>query len=131
MKVVRCECYGFSADVYSYAILFWEIMALQTPFPKYDVNKHFEYVVIKNKRPYKLKILTKQIHGMMEDAWDRDRSKRPTFKQICQILLAAIQDRTGILNPESVSDRTAFLMNRSLRSMYGGDDRGAGGSSTG
>ena len=118
-EVVRCELYGFSADVFSYSVLFWEIMSLRTAFPNYDAGKHFKFVVVRKKRPGKLKHLPEQLQAMMESAWDDDRKKRPTFKQICQILSAAVLYRTGADTSAGVSDRTAYLMNRSFRSFYG------------
>lgn len=117
-ETVRCELYGFSADVFSYAILFWEIMSLRTAFSNYNADKHFQNVVVKKKRPGKLSHLPDQLQSMMEMAWDNDRKKRPTFKQICQILSAAVFNRTGD-SSAGVSDRTAYLMNLSFRSFYG------------
>ena len=120
-EVVCCELYGYSADVYSFAILFWEIMALKTPFPDFDTNKHFDQVVKRHKRPGRLSELPSQVQSMMEDAWSAQRMRRPTFRQINQILLAAITDRVG-MSADVVSDRSAFLIDRSIRSMYG-DER--------
>lgn len=120
-EVVRCDLYGFSADVYSFAILFWEIISLKTPFPDLDTGKHFDLVVLRHKRPAKLSELSSQVHAMMEDAWSPQPIRRPTFGQINQILLAAITDRVG-MSADVVSDRSTFLMDRSIRSMYG-DDR--------
>jgi hypothetical protein len=37
--------YGFSADVYSFGILAWQVIALQTPFADYDADLHFDRVV--------------------------------------------------------------------------------------
>jgi len=120
-EVVRCEYYGFSADVFSFAILFWEIMALKTPFDNFDANKHFDFVVKNNKRPGRLPELPGPVHAMMEAAWSPECRKRPTIKQICSTLLAAITNRVG-MSADVVSDRSAFLIDRSIRSMYG-DDR--------
>jgi len=121
---VKCEYYGFKADVFSFAILFWEIIALKTPFPDYDASKHFDNVVKKHKRPARLPELPSQVHSMMEDAWSPKPSKRPTFRQINQILLASITDRVG-MSADVLSDRSAFLIDRSIRSMYGDDGFGA------
>lgn len=115
-EVVRCLPYGFKADVFSFAILFWEICALRTPFPRMDANKHFESVVVKNKRPARLPKLPVQVQVMMEESWSNDPDKRPSFKQICQILQVAIADRVGD-SSASVADRSTHLIDRSLRSM--------------
>jgi serine/threonine protein kinase len=50
-EVALCRPYGFSADVYSFGILFWEIFTLQKPFPNYDTAKLLDKVVVAGKRP--------------------------------------------------------------------------------
>jgi len=40
-EVVYCKNYGFSADVYSFSILFWETIALKVPFRLMSSDKHF------------------------------------------------------------------------------------------
>jgi serine/threonine protein kinase len=109
-EVIRCAPYGFSADVYGFGILFWQMISLKTPFEKYDTNKLYDHVVVAGKRPEAVHGLPSMLHSMMEDAWSVETSKRPTFKQICQYLQAEIAD-TNSVNPSA-------LMNRSLISLY-------------
>jgi hypothetical protein len=92
-------------------------MGLKMAFSNYDANKHYQNVVVKNKRPGKLPHLPSQLQNMMEAAWDSNRKKRPTFKQVCEILSAAVLYRTGE-STAAASDRTAYLMNLSYRSFY-------------
>ena len=120
-EVVRCEYYGFSADVFSFSILFWELIALKTPFVDYDASKHFDLVVRKNRRPSRLPELPSQVQAMMADAWNPEPLRRPKMNQICQILLVAITDRMG-MSADVVSDRSTFLLDRSIQSMYREDE---------
>ena len=122
-EVVRCDLYGFSADVYSFAILFWEIMSLKTPFPDFDTSKHFEHVVLRQKRPGRLPELPSKVHSMMEDAWSPYQMRRPKFREINQVLMAAITDRVG-MSADVVSDRSTLLRDQSIRSLYGDDEAG-------
>eukprot|EP00586_Coscinodiscus_wailesii_P004310 CAMPEP_0172482872 /NCGR_PEP_ID=MMETSP1066-20121228/9534_1 /TAXON_ID=671091 /ORGANISM="Coscinodiscus wailesii, Strain CCMP2513" /LENGTH=333 /DNA_ID=CAMNT_0013246351 /DNA_START=135 /DNA_END=1133 /DNA_ORIENTATION=- len=50
-EVCLCEPYNLTADVYSFAILFWEIWTLKKPFQKLDYEGHTKKVVIKGVRP--------------------------------------------------------------------------------
>ena len=122
-EVVRCDLYGFSADVYSFAILFWEIMSLKTPFPDFDTSKHFDQVVLRQKRPGRLPELPSKVHSMMEDAWSPYQMRRPKFREINQVLMAAITDRVG-MSADVVSDRSTLLRDQSIRSLYGDDVAG-------
>lgn len=123
-ECVRCLPYGFSADVYSFCILFWQIFALKTPFPNYDSRKHFDLVVVKGKRPSRLSDLPSLLQKMMENGWSEKPSRRPKFKQICQQLQAEILDFRAATGETSgsISDRSAHLMNRSLMSLYNSSD---------
>jgi serine/threonine protein kinase len=120
-EVILCKNYGLSADVYSYAILVWEVFSDKIPFPHMCLDKHFEQVVLKRKRPKTIKSLPKEMHKLIDDAWSHDRSERPKFRSICEQLASQIV----VLNctsARSVSDRTAQLMDRSLRSRLESTD---------
>jgi serine/threonine protein kinase len=125
-EVVRCLPYGFSADVYSFGILVWQVVALQTPFDNYDADMHFERVVLKGKRPTRspLRILPKLLQKMVEDCWSAVPSERPTFRQICtQIQSELLVMKGGANTSNSLIDRSTHLMNRSLRSRFGLSER--------
>lgn len=120
-EVILCKNYGLSADVYSYAILVWEVFSDRTPFPNMSCDKHFEHVVLKHKRPKTIKSLPKEMHNMIDDAWSHERSERPNFKSICEKLASQIVV-LNCISAHSISDRTAQLMNRSLRSRLESND---------
>eukprot|EP00979_Chaetoceros_neogracilis_P001569 scaffold269_cov245-Chaetoceros_neogracile.AAC.18 len=50
-EVARRMPYNETVDIYSFAILFWQICSLEVPFASFDVNKHSEFVVHGNERP--------------------------------------------------------------------------------
>jgi Protein tyrosine and serine/threonine kinase len=127
-EVVRCVNYGYSADVYSFSILFWQLFSLKTPFEHWDSGKHFDHVVMSGKRPHKLNhdhLPSKMLHQMMEDAWSEDRTKRPTFHQICQFLQAELMDASIAAgsNNSAIGDRSVYLMNRSYASLLHNSER--------
>jgi serine/threonine protein kinase len=117
-EVVSCKHYGFTADVYSFAILFWETMSLQIPYPKMTLDQHFEHVVVKGKRPntkvlLKNNIVPKPMERMMEDCWSEDPLKRPSFKSICDRLYEEISNREGTVVGNGMEERTKYLLDKS------------------
>jgi hypothetical protein len=116
-EVVLCKEYGLSADVFSYAILFWQVMALEMPFTKYDTDQHFTRVVLKGERPRKLPFLSPMVTLLLEECWSGDRSARPGFKRICETLkaeLCTIENST-----RDFTNRTSHLMDSSYNSRFG------------
>jgi Protein kinase domain len=120
-EVLCCKYYGFRADVYSFGVLFWQIMALKTPFDKYDANEHFARAALKRERPKKLgDQLSGQVATIMEQAWATDPLKRPSMKDVCRLINTAIAFRADKTYPFTY--RSNFLMNRSLCSWHNGPE---------
>ena len=68
-EVALCKPYGKPADVYSFAILFWEILALEQPFKTYGYEKHAKDVVQKGKRPQIVKEWPTFIKAIIRESW--------------------------------------------------------------
>lgn len=97
-EVVLCKFYGKPVDVFSFAIVFWEMLSLSLPFKGFDHEKHARLVVKKKKRPdlkEKWPILIKDV---LNRSWDDDPSKRPNFSQICNLLDGEFMDNSGGLS---------------------------------
>lgn len=118
-ETVLCKPYGLSADVYSYAILFWQVMALEMPFIKYNFDQHFTKVVLNGERPKRLSFLSPMATVLLEECWSGDRSKRPTFKRICEILKAELSTVEHNSSRGEFNDRTTHLMDLSYNSRFG------------
>ena len=112
-EVLLCMNYGPSIDVYSYSILAWEVFSGKVPFPAMSMDKHFQHVIVNEKRPKRLGGVPKALQKLVEDSWHKFPFNRPTFRDICK-------DLGGLLastkNAKVISDRTTFLTNQSLRS---------------
>ena len=76
------DTYGLKSDVYSFAMLLFEIMALEMPFKGMDQKQFCKYAHEKNKRPKMDKKWSKDIRKIMERNWHRDASKRSTMDAI-------------------------------------------------
>ena len=117
-EVVLCKEYGLSADVYSYAILFWEVMALEMPFSGYDTDQHFTRVVLKGERPKRIPFLAPAVTHLLKECWADDRTARPHFKRICETLKAELCKYEDASTGDLV-DRTTHLMDSSYSSRFG------------
>lgn len=143
-EVCSCKNYGLKADVYSFAIVFWEVFSGQEAYAKMSFDKHFDQVVVKGKRPSPKvasahsKHLSKSLVHLMPDMWNASPSERPTFRNICDRLAGECltsstrppRGMDGIRDSDQshesyLTDRTRYLLNRSLHSRYaldvGGD----------
>ena len=114
---VLCKNYGFSSDVYSFGIMFWQMFALKTPFDKFDHAKHMDLVVNKGKRPSPIKsILSPTLHQMMEKCWSENTKQRPTFDTICDTLQDELIRIESGNDSQQVLDRSNYLLDRSTKS---------------
>jgi len=113
-EVLLCKHYGLSADVYSFSILSWEVIALKIPFEFYGCEEHANIIIKGEKRP-KLDInwpyLTKEI---IKGGWATDPLTRPDFCRICEMLQGELitwdEDKPG---SSMVLNRSTQLMDQS------------------
>ena len=116
-EVVQCMNYGFSVDIYSFAVLFWEVFSDQSSFEKMDNKKHFEQVVLKRKRPNVKKMnisgKTSILQSLIEKAWSHTPTDRPSIQAICNTLSMEASKTTNS------SDRSNLLAAKSVKSLLG------------
>jgi serine/threonine protein kinase len=113
-EVVKLECYDTKADVFSFAILLWEMMALQKAFADLSPAEFVEKVAVGNERlkvPPRIPPLTRL---MIPEAWDADPAKRPDMKRIAILLRGDLNDMTT--DPQILS-RTNHMRNKSEHSL--------------
>jgi serine/threonine protein kinase len=80
--------YDTSADIYSLAMVLWEICSLQRPFS--DVAKKeklFKHIISKQRRPSLRYILLPQLQKALSAAWDANPQLRPSAALLEQQLL--------------------------------------------
>ena len=132
-EVCSCKNYGLKADVYSFGIMFWEVFSGNDAYSNMSLDKHFDQVVIQGKRPStkvaasNCACLSQSLFHSIPDMWHANPSQRPTFRNICNRL--AGDCRRSSTKPSramdgiqlgdrqwDLSDRTRFLINRSMHS---------------
>lgn len=105
------KSYNLKADVYSFAIVLWEMVGLKQPFPKCKKRKEFEQALPKLE---KVLVIDKRwplpIRGVIKRGLSKDLSDRPTMKEVCASLneyfTSAAQD-SEVENTRTPSRRTS------------------------
>lgn len=80
------KSYGKPADVYSFGILFWQLLHLSTPFPGIDDPRHIEAIYKESIRPQLKKSWPRLIRNVISAAWDSNPSYRVCLYTICDKL---------------------------------------------
>lgn len=80
------EPYNLTADVYSWSMVMWFILALEPPFGFYTENMIRERVFGKGSRPAIFDSWSELLSDTMKLAWGTDIAARPNFRHICGIL---------------------------------------------
>lgn len=114
-EVVQMKTYDTKCDVFSYAILLWEILALQQSFKGLTPNQFIEKVVINKERLVINKNWPPLTRLMITEAWDDNPQIRPDMKRVAILIRA---DLNSMTTDETVLRRTTHLNNRSQHSLH-------------
>jgi len=85
-EVAKSLPYNLSADVYSFSMLLWYILEMETPFDTYSCKMHEDRVVNKGYRPVCDKSWPSEWTDLIKKSWSHVPSKRPSFETIKEIL---------------------------------------------
>ena len=86
------EPYNLSADVYSWSMVMWFILALEPPFGFYTENMITNRVHTKGVRPAIFRRWNELIGEMLKCAWDANQHNRPNFLEITLVLKQELID---------------------------------------
>eukprot|EP00042_Codosiga_hollandica_P051493 m.633014 g.633014 ORF g.633014 m.633014 type:complete len:269 (+) comp58295_c0_seq10:2883-3689(+) len=78
-EILRGEHYDKAADVYSFAIVMWELMWRTMPYADYTTRWDIERAVKAGTRPPVDPTSPAAFAKLMEDCWSDDASTRPSF----------------------------------------------------
>jgi serine/threonine protein kinase len=118
-EVVRMETYDSKCDVFSFAILLWEILSLRQCCKNYTPTQFVDRVVVKNERFPIQKSWPPLTRLMLPEAWDPDPRKRPDMKRVAILIRGDLNDMT---TDDRVLRRTKHMRNRSDHSVPDDDD---------
>ncbi len=112
-EVINSQPYNEKADMYSFAILLWEMMALQTPYQKskLSLKSMLKVVVEKNHRPTLDKDWPKELQNIIKIAWHPDPKKRFEFGRLKKKL------HDCVMNLGREANQEEFSLDKSTRSF--------------
>ncbi|XP_022361406.1 mast/stem cell growth factor receptor Kit isoform X5 [Enhydra lutris kenyoni] len=88
--------YTFESDVWSYGIFLWELFSLgSSPYPGMPVDSKFYKMIKEGFRMLSPEHAPAEMYDIMKTCWDADPLKRPTFKQIVQLIEKQIPDSSN------------------------------------
>ena len=89
-EVALNEAYGLSADMYSFSVLLWEVLALDKAYGNMSAEDH-KQKVLRGSRRLPLK-WAPGLNDIMSSCWDRSPFKRPPASKAKELLRCEIQD---------------------------------------
>lgn len=78
--------YNLKADIYSWSMLMWYMMALEPPMGFYSPSMFIDRVFQKGYRPAVKEKWPEGLKQLMKDAWSDDTEERPSFQEIMIVL---------------------------------------------
>jgi serine/threonine protein kinase len=115
--------YNLKVDVYSFAMVLYELFTQIKPFDVYSKEMHKIFVCDQGMRPPLPKSWNKDLQTLFQEAWAQDAVQRPTIGEVCERL----QDLTAAAEAPKKSlsgTRRGFL--KSLKSRFVGTRKGSG-----
>ena len=99
--------YNLSADIYSFSILFWELVALEKAFGKLSQEEHRENVIKKNDRPPLKREWRPAIQYILQNCWKRNPRERTSAKDLYALLKEQVDSyyETGFESYEEGRER--------------------------
>jgi len=108
---------GYSADVYSFGIMLWEMLKMEKPFAGFNKKSHHELVVVKRGRPESDESWSASLSGFLSACWNHDLTKRPSAARASNILkreVAKVSDG-GASDLNNFRRKSTFVNRDSLR----------------
>lgn len=91
--------YNEKADVYSWSMLFWYILALEPPMGAYTYNMIINRVFQKGYRPTTDERWPDGLRNLMRAAWAHHSDRRPSFTQV----IATLKEEVGKMDEQIAS----------------------------
>lgn len=85
-EVASAQPYNQKADVYSFGIILWELVAYEKPFSGMNREEFYEKVVHSGYRPEITKKFPDDLASLIRDCWSHVIGVRPNFSKIIEII---------------------------------------------
>ena len=81
-EVIRHEKYSFQADVYSFALVLWQLVTHEEPFQGRSQVEAAGLVALEHARPPLPAGIPNELKGLIEESWSDRPDDRPSFQEI-------------------------------------------------
>lgn len=109
-EVLSGKEYSEKADVYSFALIIYELVTREEPYQELNLFNLEEHIVEKKLRPKIPDSCHPELYQLMELCWDSDPRERPSFHNILKYLNQVRDPKTG----EKYVDRFQRLSEEAL-----------------
>lgn len=110
-EVIRHESYNYKADVYSFAVVLWQLLTREKPFHNDTQEEAAKLVALGYQRPPFPRGLPKPVMAVIDRAWGEDPDERPNFDELCEIFESWSKDALS-------AREKAWLDNRNGHAVY-------------
>jgi serine/threonine protein kinase len=117
-EVIVGREYTFKSDIYSIAILMWELSSGQPPFINYKHDYDLAMDIINGMRPKIVPGISLEYKNLMKECWDTDPSKRPDIQTLLEkmseihLLYQNKSDEIIYLNSNNDLNKTNYTSSR-------------------
>ncbi|CAL9245166.1 unnamed protein product [Arabidopsis halleri] len=115
LQIGEKKHYDHKVDVYSFAIVFWELLTNKTPF-KGKNNIFVAYAASKNQRP-SVENLPEGVVSILQSCWAEDPDARPEFKEITVSLTNFLRSLSSDTDATSSNSKTNVATEDSTSSL--------------
>jgi serine/threonine protein kinase len=111
-EVALGKPYNEKVDIFSFAVLLWQMLALETPFENYNVSKHSDLVVHGNQRPPIDEKWPESLKKLFAESWSPNISDRPDCQGVMDVLRLEFNPYLGEseVSALDISNKTARSM---------------------
>jgi mitogen-activated protein kinase kinase kinase 11 len=86
-EVIRHEAYSQTADVFSFAIVLWQLVTRELPYEKKSTFEAAAAVAMESLRPPFPEGIPEAYKQLVVDCWQDDPVKRPSFEDVANSLM--------------------------------------------
>ncbi|OAO92375.1 hypothetical protein AXX17_AT5G66710 [Arabidopsis thaliana] len=115
LEIGEKKHYDHKVDVYSFAIVFWELLTNKTPF-KGKNNIFVAYAASKNQRP-SVENLPEGVVSILQSCWAENPDARPEFKEITYSLTNLLRSLSSDTDATSSNSKANIATEDSTSSL--------------